>query len=99
VEDKLPFAWLARFLPCSSRVESAAAYDAGSEVAGVHGAVVVVVVVVVGHAEVAEAVLDVVVAVAVAVAIAVAIAIVVVIEPVRPAHDSTVRFSTLKVAR
>lgn len=94
----MPFAWLARFLPRSSRVESAAAYDAGSEVAGVHGAVIVVVV---GHAEVVEAVLwcmfeavfDVVVAAAVA------IVVVVVIEPVRPAHDSIVRFSTLKVAR
>lgn len=47
----MPVAWLARFLPRSSRVESAAAYDAGSEVAGVHGAVIV------GHAEVVEAVL------------------------------------------
>jgi hypothetical protein len=49
VEDKLPFALLARFWARLTRVGSAAAYDAGNEVAGVHAAVVVAIA---GHAEV-----------------------------------------------
>ena len=92
MEDKLPCALLARFWARLSRVGSAAAYDAGSEVAGGHAAVIVAVV---GRAEVVvlqcivEAVVDAVVAVA----------IVIVIGPARLAHDLTVRFSTLRVGR